>query len=76
MVNANMITIGSLRFLIITLNIGMTYVAAVLFTMDPHFWEMPSHWIEFCAQICITFSDLIFVFHQFKNTDNLLYKYR
>merc|ERR1711957_864677 len=23
-----------------------------------------------------TFSDLIFVFHQFKNTDNILYKYR
>jgi len=76
LVNANMLTIGSLRFLIVAFNIGMTLVAAVLFSMNPEFWEIPCHWIEFSAQICIAFSDLIFIFHQFKKTDSMLYRYR
>lgn len=76
LINTNMLTIGSLRFLMIAFNIGMTLLAAVLFSMNTEFWEIPCHWIEFFAQIFITFSDMIFIFHQFKNTDNILYKYR
>jgi hypothetical protein len=77
LVNANILSIGSLRFLIVAFNIGMTLIAAVLYSLNPEFWEVPCHWIEFVAQICIALSDLIFIFHQFKNkTDNILYRYR
>merc|ERR1712222_274790 len=76
LVNAGMISITSFRFLIVSFNIGMTFNAAVLFSMNTEYWEIPCHWIEFSAQICIAIADLLFVFHQFKNTENILYKYR
>jgi hypothetical protein len=76
LVNANIVTIESIRFPFIAFNIGMTLLAAVLYSVNPEYWEVPAHWIEYFAQICIVLSDLSFIFHQFKNTENILYKYR
>jgi hypothetical protein len=76
LVLADMVIIGSYRYFIITFNIGATLIAAILFSFNPEFWEVPCHWIEYSAQIFITLSDVLFIFHQFKKTENILYKYR
>jgi hypothetical protein len=76
LINSNIITIESPRFLIVAFNIGTTLLAAILYSCNTQYWEVPAHWIEYFAQICIVLSDLIFIFHQFKNTENILYKYR
>ncbi len=76
LVIADMVTIGSMRYFIVAVNIGTTLIAAILFSFNPEFWEVPCHWIEFSAQIFITLSDILFIFHQFKKTENVLYKYR
>jgi len=76
LVIADMVEIGSMRYFIIAINIGTTLIAAVLYSFNPEFWEITCHWIEYSAQIFITLSDLFFIFHQFKNKQNILYKYR
>jgi len=77
LVTAAMVEIGSLRHFIVSVNIGTTLIAAVLFSFNPEFWEINCHWIEFSAQIFITLSDILFIFHQFKKAEyNILYKYR
>lgn len=77
LVTADMVEIGSIRYFIVAINIGTTLIAAVLFSFNPEFWEITCHWIEFSAQIFITLSDILFIFHQFKKAEtNILYKYR
>lgn len=76
LVIADMVEIGSVRYFIVAINIGTTLIAAVLFSFNPAFWEITCHWIEFSAQIFITLSDVLFIFHQFKKAENILYKYR
>lgn len=77
LVTADMVEIGSFRYFIVAINIGTTLIAAVLFSFNPEFWEIPCHWIEFSAQIFITLSDILFIFHQFKKAENnILYKFR
>jgi hypothetical protein len=45
----------------LALNILLTFVGAVLFTMDPERFERPAHLIEYIAQIPIAFIDIVFV---------------
>lgn len=59
--------LGRLRFLYygtIGINIVLTFVAAVLLSMDDETFEHPAHFIEYGAQIPITLIDLVFVFQQ------------
>ncbi len=73
---ASMLEFGSLRFFIGLIGIGTTLITAILFSFNQEFWGLPCHWLEFSAQIFLTISDLFFILNQFKNKDNILYKYR
>lgn len=76
LISAELIVFGEPRFFLVFLNVGLTLIAAVLFLIKPEYWEVPSHWIEFSAQIFLTSIDLVFIYTQFKDTKNPLYKYR
>ena len=41
------VTLDSIKIYLIILNIGGTLVALILFTFDPEFFEVTSHWIEY-----------------------------
>jgi hypothetical protein len=59
--------LGRLRLLYygtMGMNIVLTFVAAVLLSMDSETFEKPAHFLEYCAQIPITLIDLVFVFQQ------------
>lgn len=56
---------GRLRYVYYTtmvVNIVLTFVAAVLLSMDAETFESPAHFIEYCAQIPIAMVDAVFVF--------------
>ena len=71
-----MVNIGDLRFFLTLFNIGRTLVALILFCFNPTYWEVPAHWCEYVAQVCLTLADFYFVLHQFENKDNILYRFR
>lgn len=73
---AGIVTITEPRFILLSLNCGLTFIAAALFLILPSHWEVTSHWIEFSAQVFLTSIDLIFIWVQFKDNTNPLYKYR
>lgn len=73
---AGIVTVAEPRFFLLCLNCGLTFIAAVLFLLLPAYWEVTSHWIEFSAQVFLTSIDLIFIWVQFKDETNPLYKYR
>lgn len=73
---ANMLEFGSIRFFIGLIGIGSTLITAILFSLNPFFWDLPCHWLEFSAQFFLTLSDFFFILNQFQNKDNILYKYR
>jgi len=59
--------LGRLRLLYygtMGVNIVLTFVAAILLSMDSETFEKPAHFLEYCAQIPITLIDLVFVFQQ------------
>ena len=76
LIYAEVIVFGEPRFFLVLINVGLTLVAAILFLIKSDYWEVTSHWIEFSAQVFLTSIDLIFIYHQFKDTNNPLYKYR
>jgi hypothetical protein len=73
---ASMMNIGDWRFFIALFNVGSTLVALVLFSFSPEYWEVPAHWCEYAAQVCLTLADFFFVLHNFKDKDNILFRYR
>ncbi|CAD8094181.1 unnamed protein product [Paramecium sonneborni] len=68
------VTIDSIKIYLIILNVGGTLVALILFTFDPEFFEVTSHWIEYSVQLLLTLTDFLFIFQQDKQS--LMYKYR
>ncbi|CAD8085260.1 unnamed protein product [Paramecium primaurelia] len=68
------VTIDSIKIYLIIVNIGGTLVALILFTFDPEFFEVTSHWIEYSVQLLLTLTDFLFIFQQDKQS--LMYKYR
>lgn len=73
---AGIVSVTEPRFILLGFNCGLTFIAATLFLLLPSYWEVTSHWIEFSAQVFLTSIDLIFIWIQFKDKTNPLYKYR
>jgi hypothetical protein len=76
LVISGMMSIGDLRFFTAMFNVGCTLVALILYSFNPEYWEVPAHWCEYAAQVCLTLADFFFVLHNFKDKENILYRYR
>lgn len=63
---------------LIFFNIVITFVAAFLFTLDPKFYEVPSHYIAYSIQVLITGVNVIFLRSYMKTAkpDNMVYRLR
>jgi hypothetical protein len=73
---ASMLQFGNFRFFIALINIGLTLIAAILYSFNPDYWETSAHWVEYIAQVFLSISDFLFITYQFKNRQNVFYKYR
>lgn len=76
LISAEIIVFGEPRFFMVFINVGLTLIAAILFLIKAEYWEVTSHWIEFSAQVFLTSIDLVFISNQFKDKENVLYKFR
>lgn len=73
---SKIIEVGDTLYILISLNIGTTLLPIILFSFNSEFWILVCHRIEFCALIFLTLSNLLFIFHKFRFTENTLFKYR
>jgi hypothetical protein len=60
-------------------DILFTLIIAIIFSMDPHEYEVPAHFMEYSAQIFITVVNFFFVVNYLrnnKNQDSVFYRFR
>lgn len=64
--------------LVMLFNVLTTFAAAILFTIHPTTFEVPSHYLEFSIQIVITLVNFIFIWNNIRSKTNrtILYRYR
>jgi len=60
---------------VLLFNVLSTLTAAIIFSMFPNTYEVPSHYMEYSIQILITLTDFIFIYKSSKTSDNKTYTY-
>jgi hypothetical protein len=63
--------LDKLMMLVVGFNVVASFVAALIFTFEPHLFEEIAHYIEYGAQITITLANFIFIIQTKKEVSRL-----
>jgi len=66
---------STIQTVVLLFNVVFSLIPAILFSLYPEFYEVPSHYLEYSIQILITSIDFIFIFKSSSKNDNKTYYY-